>query len=127
MDKELIFKASMLQQQSEQIEQKLGLIGQQLHELRKFKSELEEIIKDDKKEILAPLGKGIFLKSTIIEDKLFVDVGAGVLVKKTPEDTQKIVEVQITRLDELADSTNEEFEKINLKLTSLMSEIEKNK
>ena len=127
MDKELIFKASLLQQQSDQIEQKLNLISQQLHELQHFNAELEELSKNRSKEILSSLGKGIFLKTNVSEEKLFVDVGSGVLVRKNFEETKKLIEDQTLKLNQLAEESTKDLQKVNGELSELMSKLESSK
>jgi len=88
----------MLGQEAEKLEQQMQILEQQSQELSGVKDSLLEIAKDKKKEILANLGKGIFAKATLMDDDLFVNVGKEVLVKKTREETIKVIDEQIVKL-----------------------------
>lgn len=97
---ELMLKASLVEKHIEELNEKLGYLTQQLLEMEQFNKDVV-FLKDSKgKDILAPVGKGIYLKSTIEEKNLFVNVGAGVVVKKSFEDTKAIIESQIKNFQE---------------------------
>ena len=67
-----------------------------------FIKNLNFIIKSKEKDILSSLGRRVYLKAKIEDkEKLFVDIGAGVVLKKTPEETLTIVREQITRLQDV--------------------------
>ncbi|HLC31652.1 MAG TPA: hypothetical protein VJK51_03215, partial [Candidatus Nanoarchaeia archaeon] len=94
MDQEQLQKAQMLEYHLKQTEQQLELVKQQYAELEQTQAQLEALETNDTKEILASLGKGLYLPTTIREKRLFVEVGAGVIVRKTPEETKKVVQEQ---------------------------------
>jgi len=99
---EYMIKMQMLGQEAEQIEQQIQIIEQQNSELNSVRESLEAIKnfkeKEDSKEILANLGKGIFVKADLREKELLVNIGKDVLVKKTPEETIKIIDEQTKKL-----------------------------
>lgn len=97
----MILQAAVAEQQAHQLEENLQLVDAQITELEEFNRNLK-ILKDSKeKEMLSQLGKRVYIKTKIEDkEKLFVEVGAGVVVKKTPEETMKIVSNQISRLQE---------------------------
>jgi len=97
---EILQRAMMMKQQSEEVEKQLDFVTQQVHELEEFSKTLEELDKNDDKEILAPLGKGVFAKAERKDEKLFVEVGADVLVRKTPEEARKVIQEQIRKFTE---------------------------
>jgi len=97
---ELIHKASVLQKQSEEIEINLRFINQQISELEAFKAELQFLESHKGKEIISSLGRGVFLKSSRTEDKFFVEVGAGIVVKKSAGEIREIIESQIEKFRE---------------------------
>jgi len=101
MDEETIMRAAEMEQQARGLEENMGYINIQISELEAFKDDLGKIAKSKRKEMLSSIGKRVYIKA-VIEDssKLFVDVGAGVVVRKTPEETVKIVNEQIERLQE---------------------------
>jgi len=97
---ELAFKASLIEQHMQELAERLEYISHQLSELEGFSKNME-FMKDAKsKEMFASLGRGIYAKSSLEDNNLFVNVGAGIIVKKTPEETLKIIEQQIKNFHE---------------------------
>jgi prefoldin alpha subunit len=84
---------------SEQIEYLQKIIEQMqtnLEEISKLKQDINDIgeLKKDE-EILAPIANGIFITAKIKDAKTFkVNVGQGVVVKKTAEETINLLEKQ---------------------------------
>ena len=90
---------SMIEQEAQQFEEKLGAIDQQISEMQSVRSCISEIESNSGKSILAGLGKGIFIKAELSKDSgLFVNVGKGTIIRKTPKETIKIIEEQIEKL-----------------------------
>ena len=102
-----------LQEKIEQISPHVGLLNQQNIDIDISKEALQDIEKTKiGNEILAPVANGIFVKSTLQDNqKLIVNVGAGVNVEKTIpeviellskqkiEITKKIVEAEVILQD----------------------------
>ena len=88
-----------IEREARQLEENLQLFDNQIYELEEFMKNLDFIAKSKEKEALSTIGKRVYLK-TKIEDssKLFVDIGAGVVLQKTPEETLRIVREQISGL-----------------------------
>lgn len=120
---EYLFKFSMLEQEANKINENLQIINQQIAEFEVLKLSLRNIIKD--KEMLAGLGKGIFVKSEIKDKELFVNIGSGIVVKKSPEEACKIIDRQILQIAELKQNLLNEIEKINFKMQALVEEARK--
>ena len=99
MDEETMMQASMIEREARQLEDNLQLIDSQIIELENFKISLSYFIKSKEKEMLCCLGKGVYIKSEV-EDKgkLFVEVGAGIIIKKSPEDALEVAGQQAERL-----------------------------
>jgi len=100
MDEQLLQEAAALEQYTNQLEQNREYLARQISELEEFSQYLSELIKSTEKSMLASIGKGVYLKSDIIERELFVEVGAGVIVKKTPAQLQSVISGQLVRLRE---------------------------
>lgn len=124
MDIQLILKANELQQRMQEIEERLGVVNQQIVELNSFGDDLSEISNSGSKEILASLGKGVFVKSEMKDRKFFVDVGSGVFVRKSPEETKGIISGQLERMKQLQEEIWGQREEINQELRELSGEIE---
>jgi|SRR3989338_6311607 len=101
MKEELLMRAQTLQNESQEVENNIKIINEHVEELTKFKENLDFLDKNDEKDILASLGRGVYAKSKIVDDKnLFVEIGAGVVIKKTPAETKKVIEEQIRKFGE---------------------------
>ena len=95
---ELEERLTFIYQSSKEIEERSNFVDQQMSEIRNLVDELESVESMENKEMLSPLGIGTFLKTEITDKKLFVNVGQGVLVRKTIPETKEILEVQIKKL-----------------------------
>ena len=101
MDQEQIMRAANIEREARVLEENLQFVDNQIAELENFKEGLLAFSQSEEKEMLSPFGKRVYIKTKVEDkDKLFVEVGAGVIVKKTPTETIKIVEGQVSRLKE---------------------------
>ena len=128
MDQEAIMKIQMMEQETNQLNEQLKSVDQNVSEMNDLKASLEEIESNDNKEIMANLGKRIFIPVDIKEKSLIVEVGKGNFVKKSVPDTKKIVDEEndklmeaknqiMGRLDELQNDMNKmimEFQKAQI-------------
>jgi prefoldin alpha subunit len=120
---ELMYELSMFEQQIRQLQQQLQAVSQAILEIGKLNLGLSDVVGSKDKEILAPLGKGIFAKAKLISEDLIVDIGDGNLVKKSVPDTKKIIEKQIKKLEEVQKELEENIEKINQEVAKKISSI----
>lgn len=98
---QILQRAMQLRGQSEEIEKQLDFISEQIAELQNFNSNLEILKESKEKEMIANIGKGVHMKVLRAEEeKLFVEVGAGIFVRKTPSETQEAVLKQIAKFQE---------------------------
>lgn len=111
-------------QESRQLEEQLEFIEQQMSELQMFSKSVEEIGKSSEKEILSSIGKGLFVKCEMKEKEFFVDVGAGVVVKKSPDDAIGIIEQQISRLGEIRYQINDNLNGLSSEFQELIKKLE---
>lgn len=125
VNQELLMKASQLHQQSEEFEQQLSFINQQIIELNEFSLTLENLIKTNESELLSSVGKGVYLKTNLISKELFVEVGSGIVVKKTPEQTLQVVKQQVLKFNEMKSQIQAQNELIVKELHSIMQNLER--
>lgn len=126
LDNELIFRIQQTQQESKELEEKMEIVDRQISELQGFSVSLNDLDKNKKnKEMLASLGKGVYIKTDIKEDRLFVDVGGGVLVRKSVQEAEKVIEEQMKKLNAIKVEMTFESERINERARGLIEEIEK--
>jgi len=126
MSEELLMKAMQLKQQSEEIERQLNFVNEQIMELGRF-SEGLKFMDEDKAEkgMLAGVGRGVYVKASRKKDeKLFVEVGVGVLVRKTPEETRAVIDGQIRKFNEARIQLKEQLEGYAAEFGKMINEIE---
>ncbi len=124
MNEELMQELEEVNRESADLDEKLKIVDQQLNELKGFLAALEEIGNNKEKEILASLGKGVYIKSSLSDEKLFVEVGSGVLVRKSIPETKEIVEQQTKRLNMIRTQLASENAEINSRMQKLLEDIE---
>jgi len=124
MDQELLWKLEQSHQKLKDLEEKLFIVVQQIIELKNFGESLEEIKTNEGKEILASLGKGVFVKSEIKDKKLFIDVGLGTLIRKDLGETQKVLRDQVLRLENMKVELESGMETLNQEVGTLIGQIE---
>lgn len=124
MEQEDIIKLQERYQQSQALEEHMEFLNQQSMELQQFDVSLSEIEKSDDNGILAPIGKGIFVKADVKEKDFFVEVGAGVVIKKSLRDTKKVVSEQVSRIGEMKYQIREELEGLGREMQEWMKKIE---
>jgi prefoldin alpha subunit len=125
MNQALLKKAFILRQQSEEVEQQLNLVNQQIAELEAFNKSLEILSKDKEKEILAPLGKGVFAKASRKDEKLFVNVGAEIFVRKTPQETKQVIGEQIEKFYQIKIQLTQQLQDFAQQFHKMVQEVEK--
>lgn len=119
-NEELIMKLSVLQQEAGKIEEQIQLVNQQIQEFENLNESLNKF--ENGKEMLAGLGKGVYFKCRTEDDKLLVNIGENVILKKTGKETVDIVNKQIINLERFKENLLGQIEKINLELQRIVSE-----
>lgn len=122
-EQELTFKFQMLEQQIMAIQQQLQSVEQALIDMTSLNLGLDEI--KTNKEILAPVGAGIFAKAKLISEELVVGIGEKNYIKKSIPETKKLIQEQIVKLGKAKEELNFELEKINEEITRVMMEYQK--
>ena len=121
-DKEFLFKLSMFEQQIQHLQQQLQAVDEGIMDMNSLSLGLDEVKNSIGKEVLAPLGRGIFVETELLSDKLMVDVGGRNFVKKSVPETKEIIEAQIKKLYEIKKELGEKIEEINEELTRIILE-----
>ncbi len=98
MDQALLQEAARLEQFARELEEHDEFLTRQISELEQFQMSMKSFMASSEKRILAPLGKGVYCKTDIVERKLFVEVGANIIVRKTSEDLSAVIDAQLERL-----------------------------
>jgi len=124
MDQNTIMQATQIQQQHEQLTQHLTIVNQQIDELGMFSKQLTSLKDSKDKELLATIGKGIYMKTKVLEEKMFVEVGSNVLVRKTPEQTQETIKGQLRRLLEIKLQISAQIEQHQAQLQHIIEQLQ---
>jgi len=119
---ELMFKLSMFEQQIQNTQQQLQAVEQGILEMDSLALGLEELKGSEGKEIMAPIGRGIFANAKLLSEKLTVDIGGGNLVEKNISETQEIIQKQIKKLEEVKKELNNNLDALSKELMGLMEE-----
>ena len=131
MDKEnqqeLMFQLSMFEQQIQSIQQQLQAVENAIVDLGSLILGLDELKGNAGKEVLAPVGRGIFAKTKLLSEDLIVDIGGKNMVVKDIPSTQDIIKVQVKKLEGAREELNKALEEINKQLTDLILNSQKNK
>ena len=114
----------MLGQEAENLEQHMQAIDQQLSELNAVRQSIEAIKEGKQTEMLSNLGKGIFVKTEIKGKELFVNIGKEVIIKKTPEETIKIIQEQSEKLLTGKEEITSRIEQLQVEMRRLLSEMQ---
>lgn len=122
MNDELMHKMQEANQMSQNIEEQLKIVEQQIMELQKFSQTIEALEKNDEKEFLSNVGKGVFMKSEIKDKKLFVDVGSGIFIRKSVQETKEVIDGQLRRLQEMKIQLTSEMTSLNSELEMMIKE-----
>ena len=121
MDKEELNRQfGIFERQIVQIQKELQAIEQAYLDMNQIKFGLDEISGKVGNEILATIGRGIFIKAKIESDEPLVDVGGGNFVKKTIPEAKKLIDEQIIKLDQMKRDLEGELDKIGKEITNAM-------
>jgi len=121
---ELNKKFMQFEQQIKQIQEQLGAIEQAILDMSQIKMGLDEIKGKKGEEIMAPIGRGVFIKAKLLSEELTVDIGGKNFVGKSVDGTKKLIEGQIEKLKGIKGELEMELEKINQEITAVMMEHE---
>ena len=125
MNQEQLIQLQMIEQEANQLDQQLQLIEQHLVEMQQLKTGLDELEQTDKKEILANIGKGIYVPAEIKSKELTVEVGNKNFVKKSIPETKKIIEEQIKKLSSAKQQIVEKVDELRGQMNKLIEFVEK--
>lgn len=122
---ELNQKFMLFEQQIRQIQEQLGAIEQAIMDMSQIKLGLNEIKGKEGEDIMAPIGRGVYVKAKLLSEELTVDVGGKNFVSKSIEETKELINEQIEKLKDIKIQLEKELDKINEEITEIMLEHQK--
>lgn len=124
-DHELQIRFQAFEQQIMQLQQQLQAVERAISEIGQLSIDLDGLKGNIDKEILSPIGRGVFVKTKLISEDLIVDVGGRNFVKKNVPETKKIIEEQIEKLNASKEELNQALEELNQEITQVFMEHQK--
>lgn len=119
-----ILEIRILESQIAKLEQQMALLDQQIIELQSLQADLDAIKKVKQQDILAPLGRDVFIRSKLEPvDSVLLNVGAKVMVKKDIAGAKATLEKQRQRFLEVKGVINKEIDKIVERIMEIEKEV----
>ena len=124
-EQELNQKFQVFEKQIMQLQEQLKMVEQAMFDMATISVGLEELKGKTGEEIMAPIGRGIFVKANLVSEKITVDVGGNNYVEKTIDETKGMIAEQKEKMKGVKEDLEKELEKINQELTKTMQEHQK--
>ena len=117
----------LIEQQLKQFQNQIQTLDNQILEVNTLAQGIDELKKTKKDtDMLFPIANGIFMKGKLEDNsKLLVNVGAGVVVENTIEETKKLMEKQLKNIEKLKEQSINEMQKLVINMGKLEEELEK--
>lgn len=125
-EKELNSRFQDFERQILSLQEQLRAVEQAIYDMSVISSGLEELKGKTGEEIMAQVGRGIFVKAKLVSEKILVDIGEGKLVEKTIDDTRDMILEQKEKIRKMQDELEGEMEKVNQEITKTMQEYQSN-
>jgi len=119
---EILLKLGMFEQQANVLQEQIEAIEKGVNELGNLSFGLDELRGGIGREILAPIGRGIFLPATISSETLTVDIGEKKFVKKSISETKEMIGEQIKKLINVKKELEERLRRISDELKKELEE-----
>ena len=105
----------ILQAYFSEMQNQISEIEAKKAELEYLKEGLTQLKGQRDKDILIPLGSGVLAKGKLADDeKVIVNVGSNLLVKKTIEEAKEIIDEQINELSLVLNQIEQEIQKYSM-------------
>ena len=127
LEQETIIKIQMMEQEINNLNEHLQIIEQNNGYMNGLVDTINEIDKNETKEIMVDLGKRIFIPVEIKERKLFLDVGKGNFVKKSLKETKDIIDAEKMKLIDSKNEIIRRLNQLNEEMENMIKEIENKK
>lgn len=122
---EIMFKLQMFEQHINSIHQQLQSVEQAILDLSELNGGVKSLEGKKDKEILAQIGRGIFVKAKLISEDLIVDIGNKNLVTKNIGETNRLISSQIEKLGVAKKELNKNMGQLNSEMENLMKDFQK--
>jgi prefoldin alpha subunit len=117
---EYLIRLGELQQEAERIGQENQNVERQINELRILKINLESFAESKNENALVSLGNGIYTKAELKGRGLWVNIGSNTVVKKSVQETGKLIDEQVKKLENFKEQLCKEMGSLNMQLNALV-------
>ena len=120
-------KYKIIEEQIESIISQREIIRQGILELKKSIETIDKISElENQNEVWFSLGNDVFLKGSILErDRVFVNIGSGIIQEKNIEDAKKLLNKRMERMESTLEKINITIETQAKKMEEIEKRIEK--
>ncbi len=109
-----VFELNMLREKLQEMEQQRLVIGRQLEALKQLVEDLDEVSMNEGKEMMSPLGAGVFVKSKVADaEKVLVNIGSNCILEKKIPDAKRIVEEHSKKVKGSLEMLEQQISEIN--------------
>jgi prefoldin alpha subunit len=119
---EIMFQLGVFEQQIQQLQQQIGAVAQAITDIKTLNYDLDSLVGKKDSEIMATIGRGIFVKAKLISEEIVVDVGAKNFVTKSIPETKAIISKQIKKLEEVQKELKENLGKVGDEMERIWKE-----
>jgi prefoldin alpha subunit len=121
ISKQQMFEAELLRQELDRIEQELQGLATQRTEASALREALSTLLSiEEGADILVPVANGIFIPAKASGEKLLrVNVGQGVVVKKTIPEAQQMIDGQLQEMQALESELDTRYDRALTRLSAL--------
>ena len=121
-EQELNRKFQMLEQKIRQTQEQLEAVERAIFDMSTINVGIEELKGKTGEEIMAPIGRGIFVKANLVSENIIVDVGSGNFIEKTIDETKDMISGQKEKMKGFKEELEKELDLINQDITKTMQE-----
>lgn len=126
-NQELNQKFAEYENQIRQLQEQLRAVEQAIYDMKVISSGVEDLKGKKDEEVLAPIGRGIFVKTKLLSEKLTVDVGGHNFVEKTIDETKDLIKGQRDKLENVKVDIENKLKTIDSEITQIMKEFQSKK
>lgn len=123
-ESELNQKFMVFEQEIKHYQDQLNAVEKAILDSASIYDGLNDLKGKEGQEVLAPMGRGIFAKAKLISENLKVEVGEGVFIDKSIDDTKELISTQQEKLKNMQKEIEGELTRINNEITQTMREFQ---
>jgi len=116
----------LLQKQLEEFKRQGMLLQSKFTEFESTRLALEDLDKSkNEKDILIPLGSGIFINGRTKQEDLIIDVGAGVMTRKPLSEASRIINEKKKEIETLSDNLQQNVMGVVAKINEIGEDLQR--